>query len=72
MRSMNSPTDAVLLHLPILAVLAVEDLVCMINVFLEFCGYFPLGIVVLRRRCGDEATGRELLCVGENCLSPPF
>ena len=68
----DSPANAVLLHVPTRAVLAVEDVVGVCDVFLEFSCDFPLGVVALSRRCGYETTGCDFLGVSEDLLAPPL
>ena len=61
-----------LLHVPARAVLAVEHVVGVCDVFLEFSRDFPLRVVALSRRCGYESTGCDFLGVSEDLLAPPL
>jgi hypothetical protein len=66
------PANAMFLHFELGAVFAVEDVVCVGDVFFELSCYFPLCVVALGRRRGEETSGCDFLCVSENLLSPPF
>lgn len=66
------PADAVLVHLPVRAVLAVEDVVGVVDVFLQLAGHLPLSVVALRGRGGDEASGCHLFGISEDLLTPPL
>ena len=61
-----------LLHVPARAILAVEDMIRVCDVFLEFSRDFPLRVVALRRRCGYKPTGCDFLGVSEDLLAPPL
>jgi hypothetical protein len=50
-RKRNVPADAMLFHLPPRAILAVEDIVGVVDVLLQPSRDFPLGVVGLVRRC---------------------
>lgn len=49
-RRIDLPADPVLVDLPVCSSLTVKDIVCMVDVLLEFSGDVPLGVVLLRRR----------------------
>lgn len=66
------PADTVLFHFEVCAVLAVENVVGVRDVFLEFSGHFPLCVIALSWRCREETTGCDFLCVPEDLLSPPL
>jgi hypothetical protein len=66
------PADTVLFHFELRAILAVEDVVCVGDVFFELSCYFPLCVVALGRRRGEETSGCDFLCIPEDLLSPPF
>jgi hypothetical protein len=66
------PADAMFLHFEVCAVLAVEDVVCMSDVFFELSVYFPLCVIAFSWRCREETTGCDFLCIPEDLLSPPF
>jgi hypothetical protein len=66
------PADTVFLHLERGAVFAVEDVVCVGYVFFELSCDFPLCVVALGRRRGEETSGCDFLCVSENLLAPPL
>jgi hypothetical protein len=66
------PADAVLLHVPACAVLAVEDVIGVGDVFLEFSRDFPLSVVAFRRGRGYKSAGCDFLRVSEDLLAPPL
>lgn len=61
-----------LLHLPGVAVLAIERTLRNINVLLELARDLPLRIVSHRRRRRDEAARQDLSSVSEDGLTPPL
>lgn len=66
------PADAMFLHLPRGALLAVEYAVRVPGILLELIGNLPLAIIRLGRRGGDEATWENLPGVLKYDLSPPL
>lgn len=69
---MGLPANAVLVHFPVRAVLAVEDVVGVVDVLLQLAGHLPLSVVALRGRGGDEASGCHLFGISEDLLAPPL
>ena len=61
-----------LLHVPACTVLAVEDVVRICDVFLEFSRDLPLRVVAFRRRRRYESTWSDFLRVSEDLLAPPL
>jgi hypothetical protein len=66
------PANTMFLHFELGAVFAVEDVVCVGDVFFELSCYFPLCVVALGGRRGEETSGCDFLCVSEDLLSPPL
>jgi len=66
------PANSVLLHLPARPLLAVEDLIGMLDARAQLLRDVPLRVVVRGRRHGDVAAGEDFARVGEDGLRPPF
>ncbi len=66
------PADAVFVHLPVLPVLAVEDVVGLVDILLQSLRDLPLRVVGLWRWRGDVSAGDDFPGVGEDGLAPPL
>src|SRR5690242_14211073 len=66
------PADAVLIHLPARAVLAIEDMIGVINIQFQRPRNVPLVVILPRWWCRNEAPRQDFVCVLEDLPPPPL
>ena len=66
------PAYPIFLHFPLCTLLAVEDVVGMVDVLSQFLGDFPLCIVWFCWWCADDSAGKDFAVVLKDRLAPPF